>query len=79
MVPDKDFSINDYRYCKVCGSEVLYQIEGNHYIGSGDFVEGFPGWCYPCLMEYCSTHECESCTATANPSDCLFLKIKNNN
>jgi hypothetical protein len=65
-----------YKTCKQCDAELLYLTDANNYVASSDFVEAFPGWCYPCLVEYCTTHECEGCTVTTRPFNCPFSEVK---
>lgn len=67
-------NLEDYRVCKQCGTELLYAAE-DRYIASSDFLEDFPGWCYTCLSEHCTTTDCESCTV-ADHATCSFIEIK---
>ena len=66
-----------YKTCNQCGAKLLYLTSDTNYVASSDFLEDFPGWCYPCLLEYCTTHNCEGCTVTSRPSNCSFLDVKN--
>jgi hypothetical protein len=70
-------NIEDYKTCKQCGSEVLYQVDNRGYIASSDFLEDFPGWCYTCLVEHCCAQDCSTCTLVADPSKCSFKEVKN--
>ena len=70
-------NIEKYKTCKSCGSELLFLTSRDSYIASSDFVEAFPGWCYSCLVEYCTTHSCEGCKVTTRPFNCPFSEIKN--
>jgi hypothetical protein len=36
-------NIEEYKTCKECGSEILYQVDDHHFIESSDFVPDFPG------------------------------------
>lgn len=69
--PDK------YKTCGQCGAEVLYLTSDKNYVASSDFIEDFPGWCYPCLVEHCTTHECEGCTVPEDYRTCSFKEAKN--
>lgn len=66
-----------YQYCKKCNAEILRLVDANNYIASIDFVEDFPGWCYNCLVEYCTTHDCAACDITSSYASCPFAEIKN--
>ncbi len=66
-----------YQYCKTCNAEILRLVDANNYIASIDFVEDFPGWCYNCLVKYCTAHDCEGCAITPRPFNCPFADIKN--
>jgi hypothetical protein len=68
-------NIEEYKTCKECGSEILYQINEGNFIASSDFVEDFPGWCYNCLLQHCIATNCEACTVTTS-SKCSFKEIK---
>ena len=79
-------NFDDYKVCKQpgCNAELLYKVNDDHYIASSEFVEDFPGWCYSCLLEYCTTHECnatcERCKELKiQPAACSFREIKNLN
>lgn len=69
-------NVDKYKKCNQCEAELLYLTSEDNYVASSDFVEDFPGWCYPCLVEYCTTHECEGCTVTKRPFNCSFAEIK---
>ncbi len=69
-------NIEDYRVCKTCGSELLYQTSEKDYVASSDFIEDFPGWCMDCLTKHCLTTDCEACTVAKNPEACSFKNIK---
>jgi len=69
-------NIEEYRFCKTCDSEILYQVSPEEYIASSDFVEDFPGWCYDCLLTHCSETKCEECMVSKDPTSCSFRKIK---
>ena len=71
-------NIEEYRACKVCKSELLYQLTDGSFIASGDFVEAFPGWCYDCLVTHCSTTECKDCTIVKEEdrAACSFKSVK---
>ena len=69
-------NIEKYRYCKTCDSEILYQISPEEFIASSDFVEGFPGWCYDCLLTHCSKTNCDECTVSEDPTSCSFRSVK---
>ena len=68
-------NFDKYKKCNHCGAELLYPTTGDKFVASSDFVEGFPGWCYPCLVEYCTTHECEGCTVNTRLA-CPFKEVK---
>lgn len=68
--------IEDYKTCKICGSEILYQVDEGHYIGSSDFVPEFPGWCYVCLVEHCLETNCESCNLVTDNAACPYKEVK---
>lgn len=69
--PDK------YKKCSQCNSEILYLTSNDNYVASSDFIEDFPGWCYPCLVKHCTTHECESCEVPEDYRTCSFKEAKN--
>lgn len=69
-------NFDKYRKCEQCETELLFPVKGDEFIASSDFVEGFPGWCYSCLLEYCKTHECDSCTVNKNLYGCSFAEVK---
>lgn len=68
-------NFDKYHKCKVCGAELLYKTSDTDYIASSDFIEDFPGWCYPHLLEHCMNTECESCTVNTKPI-CPFAEVK---
>lgn len=70
-------NFDKYHECKTCGAELLYKTSDTDYIASSDFIEDFPGWCYPCLVEHCSNQNCDSCTVSADPQNCSFKEVKN--
>lgn len=70
-------NIADYRLCKHCNAELLYQVDDKHFIESSKFVKDFPGWCYSCLVDYCCEHQCEYCGLTEDPENCSYKEIKN--
>lgn len=70
-------NIEEYKTCKQCGSEVLFQLSDCRYIASSDFEEDFPGWCHTCLAEHCCSQDCETCQLVADPSKCSFKAVKN--
>lgn len=65
-----------YSTCKTCNAELLFPTLDDHYVASSDFIEAFPGWCYSCLLEHCTTHECDSCTVAKYPEHCSFKEVK---
>lgn len=67
---------DEYKVCKSCGKELLFLADKNNYVAHGDFVEDFKGWCYDCLVKYCTERECVGCTVTPNPFNCPFLELK---
>ena len=70
-------NIEEYQKCTQCDAELLYSTSANSFVASSDFVEDFPGWCYPCLVEHCIATDCESCDITSQPSElCSFKEIK---
>lgn len=69
-------NFDKYRKCEQCGAELLFPTRDDAFIASSDFVEGIPGWCYSCLLEYCTTHECEGCTVNKSPYGCSFAEVK---
>lgn len=75
--PDILANFDTYKTCKQCGTQVLYLANKDNYVATSDFVEEFPGWCYNCLVEHCTTHECAGCTVTSRPLNCPFLEVKN--
>jgi hypothetical protein len=68
----------EYKVCKHCGADVIYKVGNKQFISNVNFVEGFPGWCFDCLLDYCVEHECEGCKV--NPkylsSNCPFAEVK---
>ena len=68
-------NIDEYKTCKQCNAELLFPTSNTGYLASSDFIAEFPGWCYPCLTEYCATHECGACDIT-NPLTCTFKEVK---
>ena len=76
-----------YRKCSCCDAPLLFPVktsvgEGDievveDFVASSDFVDGFPGYCYPCLVEYCTTHECATCEVNSIPATCIFKEVKN--
>lgn len=68
-------NFDKYHECKTCGAELLYKTSDTDYIASSDFIEDFPGWCYPCLLEHCMNTECESCTVNTK-TICPFAEVK---
>lgn len=72
-------NIEEYKTCKKCGSELLYMTGEKQYIASSDFVEGFPGWCYDCLLTHCTKIDCSACKLIDDPSTCTFQGVKNFN
>ena len=69
-------NIEKYKTCKQCNTDMLYLSGTDNYVASSDFVMDFPGWCFSCLVEYCTTHECVGCTVTTRPTNCPFSEIK---
>ena len=69
-------NLEKYRTCQQCGAEVLYVVGTDQYVTNVNFVEGFPGWCYDCLIKYCTTHDCESCTVSSRHLNCPFSEVK---
>lgn len=69
-------NFDKYKECNQCGAGLLFPTTGDNYIASSDFVEDFAGWCYPCLVQHCTTHECEGCTVAKNPETCPFKEVK---
>ena len=67
----------DYIKCKTCGSTLLVDIGDGRYIGSSDFMEEFPGWCLPCILEFVDTHcrtegSCKTCSVHMDSDTCIF-------
>lgn len=69
-------NFDKYSKCKVCGSEILYRTDDEGFIASSDYVEGFPGWCYPCLVEHCTKQDCRTCSISKNYQTCKFAEVK---
>ena len=69
-------NFDKYSKCETCGAEILFRVNGDKFVASSDYVEGFPGWCYPCLVEYCTTHDCKRCDVTSDHSSCKFAEVK---
>lgn len=69
-------NVEKYKKCEQCGAELLYLTAEDNYIASSDFIEDFPGWCYPCLVEHCLNHDCSTCTVVAEPAKCSFVEVK---
>lgn len=69
----------EYKVCKQCGAEVIYKVGNKQFVSNVNFVEGFPGWCFDCLLDYCVKHECEGCKVNPKylPKNCPFAEIKN--
>lgn len=66
----------DYLTCKTCGAALLVSTEGG-YIGSSDFMEEYPGWCLPCILEFIDTHcktegSCKTCSVHTDSEACIF-------
>ena len=70
------FHFNEYKTCNTCGLELLHKVTDDTYIEHNEFLKYFPGWCYSCLLDYCTSNECEGCTVTKYPDNCPFDKIK---
>lgn len=79
-------NFESYRRCSQCEAELLFPThtsgEGasetvTAFVASSDFVEDFPGWCYPCLVNYCKTHTCSGCPVSSNPTNCTFAEVRN--
>lgn len=68
-------NFDKYSKCEACGADLLYKTSDTKYIASSDFIEDFPGWCYPCLVEHCSNTQCEDCTVNTKPV-CPFAEVK---
>lgn len=68
-------NFDKYSKCETCGAELLYKTSDTKYIASSDFIEDFPGWCYPCLIEHCASTQCENCTVNTEPT-CPFAEVK---
>ena len=68
-------NFDKYHKCDACGSELLFKTSDTDYIASSDFLEDFPGWCYPCLVEHCMATACDACTVNTKPV-CAFAKVK---
>lgn len=69
-------NIDKYKECKNCGKELVYVVGTDNIVTSIDFAEDFPGWCYECLVDYCTSHNCEGCTVSTRPLTCSFAEIK---
>lgn len=69
-------NFNKYSKCASCGSEILYKTDDEGFIASSDFVEEFPGWCYPCLVAHCTNHNCETCSIVKDHLTCKFTEVK---
>lgn len=71
--------VDEYKVCKQCGAEVIFKIGDKQFVSNVNFVENFPGWCFDCLLEHCTSHDCEGCNV--NPkflaSNCPFAEVKN--
>lgn len=68
-------NFDKYSKCETCGADLLYKTSDTKYIASSDFIEDFPGWCYPCLVEHCANTQCEDCTVNTKPV-CPFAEVK---
>lgn len=69
-------NIEQYRTCKKCNSEILYPVDNRGFIESNEFVPDFPGWCHSCLINYCRSHNCETCTLPEDIDTCSYKEIK---
>ena len=69
-------NFDKYSKCTSCGSEILYRTDDEGFIASSDFVEGFPGWCYHCLVEHCTKQNCETCSIVKDHLTCKFTEVK---
>ena len=69
-------NFDTYKVCSQCGLELLFPTKEGEYIEHLDFMEDFPGWCYSCLLNYCTTNSCEGCKISPRPFKCPFDKIK---
>ena len=70
-------NFDDYKSCKKCGVELLFRVDDKHYIKHLNFVPGFPGYCYACLVKRCCSIDCNRCTLVDDPSTCSFKEVKN--
>ena len=70
-------NIDNYKTCKQCGSEVLYEVDDGHFIESSDFEPNFPGWCHTCLVEHCCSTNCLGCDLVSDHTTCSFKEMKN--
>lgn len=59
-------NIEEYKTCKKCNSEILFQTDESKYIG----------WCHTCLAEHCLRTNCEECSVASDPTTCSFKDIK---
>ena len=74
-VEDIIANFDKYSKCDKCGAELLFRTAEDKFVASSDFVESFPGWCYPCLVEHCANTKCEDCTVNTKPT-CPFAEVK---
>lgn len=68
-------NFDKYSKCETCDADLLYKTSDTKYVASSDFIEDFPGWCYPCLVEHCANTQCEDCTVNTKPV-CPFAEVK---
>ena len=69
-------NFNHYQTCNKCKSELLFQLGESDLMVSPDFIQQFPGWCYKCLVEYCTTHDCKLCNVATDADTCFFREVK---
>jgi hypothetical protein len=69
-------NLETYGTCSTCEKPLLYDMENEELVVTQDFVPGFPGWCYQCLVTHCTTHDCEYCELVADADTCSFKEVK---
>lgn len=69
-------NVDKYKTCKQCGIELLHLVDKDNFVTNINFVEGFPGWCYNCLVDHCLATDCSECTLKAGAEYCSFHPVK---
>jgi hypothetical protein len=80
-------NFDKYKECTCCGTTLLFPTKTSSgedgaeivkaFVAGPDFVEGIPGYCYTCLVDYCTSHECDACEVCNIPISCVFKEVKN--